>query len=92
MSAGQVDSDRRKQIQDDCTSEAWASGAKSALTALAIAGATVGAANTFFAGFRRSLGVSGKAALVVSAVTACKGELLNGLRHNRASRKWLMCL
>ena len=36
------------------------------MTALLVAGAAVGGANTFLAGFRRSLGVSGKAALVVS--------------------------
>ena len=77
MSAGQVDSDRRKKIQDDCTAEAWAVGVKSAFTALAVAGLAVGGANTFFNGFRTSLGVSGKAALVVSFPLACSQTRTN---------------
>ncbi|KAL3131951.1 hypothetical protein ABBQ38_007647 [Trebouxia sp. C0009 RCD-2024] len=70
MSAGKVDEDRRKQIESDCVSEAWKIGAKSAATALGLAGAAVGGANYFFHGFRTSLGVSGKAALVVSPAFA----------------------
>lgn len=68
MSAGKIDEDRRKQIESDCVSEAWKIGAKSAATALGLAGAAVGGANYFFHGFRTSLGVSGKAALVVSLI------------------------
>lgn len=68
MAAAQVDEDRRKQIETDCVAEAWRTGAKSAITALGVAGAAVGGANYFFQGFRSSLGVSGKAALVVSHV------------------------
>lgn len=90
MSAGQVDNDRRKKIQDDCTAEAWAAGAKSSLTALVLAGATVGAANTFLAGFRRSLGVSGKAALIVSALHACTARCLLALRSH--VKVMLICL
>lgn len=70
MSAGKIDEDRRKQIESDCVSEAWKIGAKSAATALGLAGAAVGGANYFFHGFRTSLGVSGKAALVVSPAFA----------------------
>ena len=66
MAAGKLDEDRRKQIESDCVSEAWKTGATSAVTALGLAGAAVGGANYFFQGFRTSLGVSGKAALVVS--------------------------
>ena len=67
MAAAQVDADRRKQIETDCVAEAWRTGATSAVTALGVAGAAVGGANYFFQGFRSSLGVSGKAALVVSS-------------------------
>ena len=70
MSAAKVDEDRRKKIEADCVAEAWKSGATSALTALGLAGAAVGGANYFFHGFRTSLGVSGKAALVVSLMLA----------------------
>ena len=66
MAAAKVHEDRRKQIETDCVAEAWRTGATSAVTALGIAGAAVGGANYFFQGFRSSLGVSGKAALVVS--------------------------
>lgn len=41
------------------------------MTALGLSGAIVGGANYFFHGFRTSLGVSGKAALVVSTAAAC---------------------
>lgn len=67
MSAqAKIDEDKRKQIESDCVAEAWRTGATSAITALGLAGAAVGGANYFFQGFRNSLGVSGKAALVVS--------------------------
>ena len=66
MAAAKVDEDRRKQIETDCVAEAWRTGATSAVTALGVAGAAVGGANYFLKGFRNSLGVSGKAALVVS--------------------------
>lgn len=68
MAAAKIDEDRRKQIETDCVAEAWRTGATSAATALGVAGAAVGGANYFFQGFRSSLGVSGKAALVVSHV------------------------
>ena len=68
MSAAKVDEDRRKEIGEACKAEAWRTGATSALTALGLSGAAVGGANYFFHGFRTSLGVSGKAALVVSSV------------------------
>lgn len=68
MVAAKVDEDRRKQIESDCVAEAWRTGATSAVTALGVAGAAVGGANYYFQGFRSSLGVSGKAALVVSHV------------------------
>ena len=71
MSAAQVNEQRRKEIQQKCTKEAWQVGGKSALTALGLAGAAVGGANYFFHGFRTSLGVSGKAALVVSSNASC---------------------
>ena len=67
MAAAKVNDDRRKEIETDCVAEAWRIGATSAITALGVAGAAVGGANYFFQGFRSSLGVSGKAALVVSA-------------------------
>ena len=66
MSAAQLDEQRRQEIGERCKKEAWKEGAKASLTALGLAGATVGAAHTFWHGFRTSLGVSGKAALVVS--------------------------
>ena len=68
MPSPKIDEDRRKQIESDCVTEAWKTGATSAATALGLAGAAVGGANYFFQGFRTSLGVSGKAALVVSLV------------------------
>ena len=71
MSAAQVNEQRRKEIQERCTKEAWKVGGNSALTALGISGAVIGAANYFSHGFRTSLGVSGKAALIVSAAAAC---------------------
>ncbi len=71
MSAAQVDEKRRKQIEDECTKEAWKAGATASATALGLAGATIGGANYFFHGFRTSLGVSGKAALIVSRLAAC---------------------
>ena len=81
MAAAKVDEDRRKQIEADCVAEAWRTGATSAITALGVAGAAVGGANYFFQGFRTSLGVSGKAALVVSpgedfqlALCACQTQ------------------
>ena len=77
MSAAAIDEERRKQIQAECESEAWAVGGKAAATALALSGATVGGANYFFQGFRRSLGVSGKAALIVSCqAPACQTKCL----------------
>ena len=81
MAAGKLDEDRRKKIESDCVSEAWKTGATSAVTALGLAGAAVGGANYFFQGFRTSLGVSGKAALVVSPthprilLPACEAEV-----------------
>jgi hypothetical protein len=66
MSAAQLDEQRRQEIGKRCKKEAWQAGTKASLTALGLAGATVGGANTFWHGFRTSLGVSGKAALVVS--------------------------
>ena len=62
---GEVDAIKRQEIGAECTSAAWKAGATSAATALGLAGAAVGGANYFFQGFRRALGVSGKAALVV---------------------------
>lgn len=70
MSAAQIDEQRRKEIGESCTNEAWKAGATASVTALGLAGAVVGGANTFWQGFRRSLGVSGKAALVVSCPVA----------------------
>ncbi len=66
MSAAQLDEQRRQEIGKRCKKEAWQAGTKASLTTLGLAGATVGGANTFWHGFRTSLGVSGKAALVVS--------------------------
>lgn len=47
MAAVKIDADRRKQIESDCVSEAWKTGATSAVTALGLAGAAVGGANYF---------------------------------------------
>ena len=56
----------QEKAQDECTAEATAAGFKAAAQALVAAGTAVGLANQFWAGFRRSLGVSGKTALIVS--------------------------
>ena len=86
MSAAQVDQDRRQRIGAECEAEAWRVGAKAAVTALGLAGAAVGGANYLFRGFRTSLGVSGKAALIVStAQGACLRCMLYMLLQ---SRQW----
>ncbi len=55
----------RQKHKEDCSTLAVQAAAKSAVVALAAAGAGVFAANTFSPPFRRALGTSGKAALVV---------------------------
>lgn len=63
----------RRQVQEQCTSEAATAGFKAAGAALAASAVAVGAANTYAPGFRRALGVSGKAALVVSGLSPAAG-------------------
>ena len=58
----------RRQVQEQCTSEAATAGFKAAGAALVAAAVAVGAANTYAPGFRRGLGISGKTALVVSVL------------------------
>lgn len=55
----------RQKHKEDCSTLAVQAAAKSAMAALAVAGAGVFAANTFLPPFRRAVGTSGKAALVV---------------------------
>lgn len=61
-------------MQKDCVWEAAASGGKAAAWAGLCSASTIGLANHFSEGFRHALGVSGKAALVVSP--CCNRHLL----------------
>ena len=97
MAAAKIDEDRRKQIEAACVAEAWRTGATSAITALGVAGAAVGGANYFLQGFRTSLGVSGKAALVVRPDTdfqlaLCACQTLCSTKCARISRHSCRCL
>ena len=54
------------EVQENCIREAVAEGAKAAAYSLAAASAAVFGAAHFFPGFKRSLNVSAKTALIVS--------------------------
>ncbi len=56
----------RQKHKEDCSALALKEASKSAAGALVASVAGVGLANSFSPGFRRALGTSGKAALVVS--------------------------
>jgi hypothetical protein len=56
----------RKQTQEDCVKQSITAGGKAAAWAFATAGTIVFLANQYLPGFRTSLGVSGKTALIVS--------------------------
>ena len=64
--AAQKQEEERQKVQKDCVWEAAASGGKAAAFAGVCSVSTIGLANRFSEGFRHALGVSGKAALVVS--------------------------
>ena len=64
--AAQKQEEERQKVQQDCVWEAAASGGKAAAFAGLCSVSTIGLANRFSEGFRHALGVSGKAALVVS--------------------------
>lgn len=64
--AAQKQEEERQRVQKDCVWEAAASGGKAAAWAGLCSASTIGLANHFSEGFRHALGVSGKAALVVS--------------------------
>lgn len=55
----------RQRHKEDCSNLAFREASKSSVLALLAAGSGVFAANTFSPAFRRALGTSGKAALVV---------------------------
>lgn len=57
--------EERQRHKEDCSALALREASKSAAGALLAAAGGVFAANSFFPGFRRALGTSGKAALVV---------------------------
>ena len=67
--------EHRRQVQEQCTSEAATAGFKAAGAALVAAALAVGAANTYAPGFRRALGISGKTALVVSDQSPAECQL-----------------
>jgi hypothetical protein len=55
----------RVKAREECVQESLLAGAKDGLIALGVSSVAVLAANTFWAGFRQNLGISGKTALVV---------------------------
>lgn len=65
MSGVKETSAERQRHKEDCSALALREASKSAAGALVAAAGGVFAANSLFPGFRRALGTSGKAALVV---------------------------
>lgn len=63
--------EERQRHKEDCSALALREASKSAAGALVAAAGSVFAANSFFPGFRRALGTSGKAALVVRLPCNC---------------------
>lgn len=63
--------EERRAAKDTCVRRGLIAGGKGALSGFLGGAAVVGAANHFSSGFRSSLGVSGKTALVVSALVEC---------------------
>ncbi|KAK9850079.1 hypothetical protein WJX84_008125 [Apatococcus fuscideae] len=66
--AAQKQEEERQKVQKDCVWEAAIAGGKAAAWAGLCSVTTIGLANHFSEGFRHALGVSGKAALMVTPV------------------------
>ncbi|KAK9816847.1 hypothetical protein WJX72_006027 [[Myrmecia] bisecta] len=63
-----MSADARQHAKNECASLALQEGLKAAAWAGAVSGTLVAAAHTYWPGFRKSLGVSGKTALIVSPI------------------------
>lgn len=59
-------SEEQAKAQEECVNLGIVAGAKAGAWALGVSGTLVGLSNTFWPAFRGALGVSGKAALIVS--------------------------